>query len=167
MCNLLQSAITSSLWGQRMFPTTLWSNNVAYNAPITWETKFQKRIIWQVKLHFCVFIVFITYGDKGETQYSEPNARPTKKWTKNVWQKLWNTLHREKRVGNKSGYRTCETTEKCASIPDRNKRVFSWDRSHPLQGPYSLVFSGNQGHFLRTLSGRGVKLTLTSIWCRS
>jgi len=64
----------------------------------------------------------------------------------------------KKRVGNKSGYRTCKTTEKCASIPGRDKRNFSCDQSHHIQGPYSPVLSGNGGYFLRRLSGRSVKL---------
>lgn len=139
---------------------------LAYNAPITWETKFHIRIIWEVKLLFCVLESLFLTMTKGKTKVSEENAPFTMKWTKNVWQKLWNTLHREKGVGN-NWLQNLQKTEKCASTPDRDKRVFSWDRSHPLQGPYSLVFSRNRGHFLRRLSGRGVKLTLTSIWCRS
>lgn len=127
-------------------PATCDRTPSAYNAPITWETKCHTRIIRQVQLQFCVFLSLLLMMTKGKTNDSEPNARLTKKWTKNVWHKLWNTLHRKKKGGgNKSGYRTCETTENCASIPDRDKRVFSWNRSQPLQGPNSLVFSGNTG----------------------
>jgi hypothetical protein len=48
----------------------------------------------------------------GKTKYSGPDDLRTMKWKKNVWQKLWNTLHEGGGGGrewkNNSCYRTCK-----------------------------------------------------------
>jgi len=101
MRNLLRSAITSSLWGHRMFPSTVWSNTVALQCShnVTDQVSHPHNMTSKITFPCVIYSLYCLWWQRGKTKYCEPNARLTKKWTKNVWQKFCNTLHRDKKGG--------------------------------------------------------------------
>jgi hypothetical protein len=145
-----------------MFPSTLWSNTVGLQCSHNVRDQVSHP---QVQLQFRVLPMMT----RGKTKYSEPNARLSKKWTKNVWQKLWNTTHTHThtQVGNKV---VTERAKRWRNVLRflTGTREFSLETDHTPSRARTASYSVGTGKSLfRRLNGRGEKPTLTSNWCRS